>query len=82
MCPLYRGKPNLIGNGLLALLQHPAELEKLRQDPSLMKNAIKEMLRFEAPVQRLSRMALTDFEFHGCAIKKGDLMFLMIASEQ
>jgi pimeloyl-[acyl-carrier protein] synthase len=71
---------NLVGNGLLALLQHPDELEKLRQDPSLMKNAVREMLRFEAPVQRLSRMALADIKLHGRTIKKGDLLFLMAAS--
>lgn len=71
---------NLIGNGLLTLLQHPEELQKLRQNPQLMKNAILEMLRFESPVQRLSRMALVDFELEGKKIKKGDLLFLMAAA--
>lgn len=42
---------NLIGNGLLALHQHPAELEKLRADPSLVPNAIEEMLRYDNSVQ-------------------------------
>ena len=42
---------NLIGNGLLALLRNPDELERLRSDPSLMESAVEEMLRFDSPVQ-------------------------------
>ena len=42
---------NLIGNGLLALLHNPGELERLRSDPSLMESAVEEMLRFDSPVQ-------------------------------
>ncbi len=71
---------NLIGNGLLLLLQHPDELRRLRQDPSLMKSAVGEMLRVESPVQRLSRMALEDFELGGKSVRRGDLIFLMAAS--
>jgi pimeloyl-[acyl-carrier protein] synthase len=71
---------NLIGNGLLLLLQHPEEQRKLRQDPSLMKSAVVEMLRYESPVQRLSRMALANFDLCGCSIRRGDLMFLMVSS--
>lgn len=71
---------NLIGNGLLLLLQHPQEMQKLRANPGLMDSAIREMLRFESPVQRLSRMATEDLELHGCKIKRGDLVFLIAAS--
>ena len=42
---------NLIGNGLLALLCNPGELERLRSEPSLMESAVEEMLRFDSPVQ-------------------------------
>ena len=51
---------NLIGNGLLALLQHPDQLTRLRQDPSLMDSATEEPLRFDSPVQIDSRTALAD----------------------
>ncbi|MCU6209266.1 cytochrome P450 [Enterobacter cloacae] len=71
---------NLIGNGLLLLLQHPEQLQRLRENPALMPAAIREMLRFESPVQRLSRMAREDFILHGKRICKGDLIFLIAAS--
>lgn len=71
---------NLIGNGLLLLLQYPEEQQKLRENPLLMRSAISEMLRFESPVQRLSRMAIEDFKFKEANIRRGDLIFLMVAS--
>ena len=42
---------NLIGNGTLALLEHPAQLERLRQDPALMPAAVEELLRYSSPVE-------------------------------
>ncbi|MGO4774511.1 cytochrome P450, partial [Lysobacter sp. 2RAB21] len=71
---------NLVGNGLLLLLQRPDQLRALRADPALMKTAVGEMLRYESPVQRLSRMALEDFELGGHCIRAGDLMFLSAGS--
>ena len=47
---------NLIGNGTLALLRHPAELERLQADEALLPNAIEEMLRYDSPVQLTSRI--------------------------
>ena len=71
---------NLIGNGLLLLLQHPHIEAQLRNNPDLMRGAIGEMLRHESPVQRLSRMAVDDFTLQNEHIKRGDLIFLMAAS--
>jgi cytochrome P450 len=46
---------NLIGNGLHALLRHPAQLQRLRQQPALMATAVEELLRFESPLQLNNR---------------------------
>ena len=70
----------LIGNGLLLLLQHPEQLALLRQDRTLMANAIEEMLRFEPPVQFMPRFATEDIEFYGHKIKKDQLLIVLIGS--
>jgi len=61
---------NLIGNGLLTLLRHPAELARLRDDPSLTPSAVEELLRFESPSQHTARMAPADRELGGRPIRK------------
>jgi hypothetical protein len=48
---------NAIGNGLLSLLRHPDELERLRADLSLIPSAVEELLRFESPSQHTARLA-------------------------
>jgi len=71
---------NLIGNGTLALLQHPAELARLRAEPELLKSAIEEMLRFDSPVQGTARAALEDVEYGGVPIAKGALILCGIGA--
>ncbi|AUX45259.1 cytochrome P450 [Sorangium cellulosum] len=71
---------NLIGNGLYALLRHPEELEKLRRDPSLIKTAVEELLRYDSPVQMLSRVVTDDIEYKGRRIKKGQMAMLFMAA--
>ena len=66
---------SLIGNGLLALLQHPEQLEQLRQDPSLMPSAIEEMLRYESPVARQPRLIVQDVSLGGQALRQGQMAF-------
>jgi cytochrome P450 len=58
---------NLVGNGMLALLRHPDQLALLRDDPSLIKTAIEELLRFDPPVQFTSRIALEEVTLDGGA---------------
>lgn len=70
----------LIGNGMYTLLQHPDQLALLQRDPTLIPNAIEEMLRYEPPVQTMPRFAKEDLEFFGAKIKKDQLLLLSIAS--
>jgi cytochrome P450 len=71
---------HLIGNGLLALLQHPAEQLKLKASPALLQSAIEEMLRYDNPVQITYRSAVDEAEIHGKHIHKGDLVNTIIGS--
>jgi len=71
---------NLIGNGLLALLRHPDQLEWLRREPELMESAVEELLRFDSPVQTDGRTALEDIEWGGKVIKRGEQAFLLLGS--
>lgn len=61
---------NLIGNGLLTLLRHPEEMERLRSDPSLIPFAVEELLRYESPSQHTARLAPEDVELAGKHIRK------------
>jgi cytochrome P450 len=71
---------NLIGNGTLALLQHPGELARLRAQPELLKSAIEEMLRFDSPVQGTTRAALEAVEYGGKSLGRGALVILGIGA--
>ena len=61
---------NLIGNGLLTLLSHSQEMEKLRSNSSLIPSATEELLRYESPSQHTARLAHTDIELGGKKIRK------------
>lgn len=71
---------NLLGSGLYTLLRHPQQLELLRANPALMSNALKEMLRFETPVQYTGRRVKVETQLHGHTLKKGDLVILLIGA--
>jgi pimeloyl-[acyl-carrier protein] synthase len=70
----------LIGNAMWLLLSHPEQLEMLRANPDLMPNAIEEVLRFEPPVQHMTRIALEDMDFHGVQIRKHQLCEVYLGS--
>jgi cholest-4-en-3-one 26-monooxygenase len=63
---------NLISHGMLALMEHPDERQKLIDDPSLLPSAVDEMLRYASPVMYMRRTAQADVELHGQTVKKGD----------
>jgi cytochrome P450 len=71
---------NLIGNGLLALLRHPAELRALADDPALIQTGVEELLRFDGPVQRTGRMTMADVEIGGRQIPKGSIVAAVIGA--
>jgi hypothetical protein len=71
---------NLIGNGLLTLLRHPAEMQRLRDDPELIPSAVEELLRYESPSQHTARLARTDVELGGRKIRKRDAVIAVMGA--
>lgn len=72
---------NLLGNGTLALLQHPDQLQKLRDDPTLIRGAVEEFLRFHSPVSiGTNRWAGEDLEFGGKQMRRGDPVLVGLAA--
>ena len=71
---------HLIGNGLLALLRHPHQFQRLRDNPTLMAGAIEEFLRYDSPLQRQLRKAAIDLKLGGKQIREGDLVSVMLGS--
>ena len=78
---LYAGHlttKNLIGNGILALLRNPDQTEHLRRNPSLIKTAVEEFLRYDAPVSGAVRRVSEDFSAAGIDLKANELIFLSV----
>jgi cytochrome P450 len=71
---------NLIGNGILALLQNPGQREALRSNPDFIVSAVEELLRYDSPVQKMGRIALADIHVAGKQIKKGELVCFSFAA--
>ena len=71
---------NLIGNGTLALLHNPDEIQRLRDDPMLLSGAIDELLRFDSPVQLDSRIAREPVELRGRRIAPGQRVLCLLGA--
>jgi hypothetical protein len=71
---------NLIGNGMLALLHNLEQLGKLTSDSSLIVSTVEELLRFDSPLQRQTRVAKEDFELGGKQIRKGQPVLAMLGA--
>lgn len=71
---------NLIGNGVLALLQNPGQREALSANPDLIVSAVEELLRYDSPVQKMGRIALADIHIAGKQIEKGQLVCFSFAA--
>ncbi len=71
---------NLIGNGMLALLRNPGQLQRLRDDPGLIPAAVDELLRFDSPVQTDFRRVLEDCEVNGFPLRARDNVVLSLGA--
>lgn len=72
---------NLIGNGMLALLEHPDAMNRLQRDPALIKTAVEELLRYTSPVlMSTERYAREDLNLHGVTIPRGGMTLGVIGS--
>jgi len=71
---------NLIGNAVLALLRHPGERRRLQADPTLMRNAVEEFLRYDSIVQATARVATEDLEVGGKTIRPGEFIILVFGA--
>jgi cytochrome P450 len=71
---------NLIGNGTLALLRHPGELRRLRENPGLIGSAVEELLRYDGPVQRTARIPSEAVTIGGRTIEAGEMVMPFIGA--
>jgi hypothetical protein len=71
---------NVSGNGLLALLEHPGQLARLRADPGLLPTAIEELMRFDSPLQLFERTATDDVPLGGITVERGQKIAALLGS--
>ncbi|TQF33687.1 cytochrome P450 [Bradyrhizobium sp. UNPA324] len=71
---------NTMSGSLLALSQHPEQYRKLRENPALLDSFVPEVIRWQTPLAHMRRTALSDFEFRGKQIKKGDKVVMWYVS--
>ena len=71
---------SLIGNGMLALLKNPAQLQRLRAEPELLDSAIDELLRYDSPVQFIIRVVMEDLAFKGREMRAGQKIMILVGA--
>lgn len=71
---------NLLGNALVCLFREPRQLKLVQENPSLLPQAIEEVLRFESPIQRGWRRIGRDTELRGQLLREGELVFMMLGA--
>jgi cholest-4-en-3-one 26-monooxygenase len=71
---------NLINHAMLALIDHPDQAQRLRQDPSLWDTGVEEMLRWGSSIHNFRRTATRDTEIRGVPIREGDKVVIYYAS--
>jgi cytochrome P450 len=71
---------NLIANGVLAFARHPDQLQRVSDEPSLVRTAVDEILRYDPPVQFTARVALEDIDIDGTTLGKGEFAMVLVAA--
>ena len=71
---------NLIGNGMYTLLRHPQEMAELRANPELIRTTVEELLRYESPIQFVTRVVKEDMEVDGVRVREGELIVFMLGA--
>jgi cytochrome P450 len=71
---------NLIGNGLLALHRAPDQWRRLKDDPSLIPNAVEELLRFDSSVQMTGRVTNTELEIGGVTLPPNESVIMLLGA--
>ena len=71
---------NAASGGLIALIENPGEMAKLKENPSLVNKATEEIVRWTSPVIQFCRTPVEDFEMHGQKVKAGDSLCLLYPS--
>jgi len=71
---------NVLANGTLALIRHPDQLRRFRQEPGLAPAAVEELMRYDTPAQVLFREAREDIVVEGQRIEKGEVAFVFVGA--
>ncbi|MFJ2811598.1 cytochrome P450 [Kitasatospora sp. NPDC087271] len=71
---------HLVGNGVLALLRHPGQLARLREDPGLIRGAVEELARYDTVTQAIVRVVAEDLEIGGRTLREGELAYLFLGA--
>ncbi len=71
---------NLIGNGMLALLRHPQQMQHIKTQPMLIQSAVEEILRYDSPIQITTRVATEDVDLDGVTIRVGEKALLCLGA--
>jgi len=71
---------HLIGNSILALLDHPDQFRRLRSNPERVRLAVEELLRYDGPIELRRRIAVADVDVGGVLVRRGDLVLVSLAA--
>jgi pimeloyl-[acyl-carrier protein] synthase len=71
---------NLIGNGMLAFLRHPQQMQQIKSQPQLIQSAVEEILRYDSPLQITTRVATEDVVLDGVTIRVGEKALLCLGA--
>lgn len=71
---------NLIGNGMLALLRHPQQMQQIKTQPMLIQSAVEEILRYDSPIQITTRVATEDIDLDGITIRVGEKVLVVLGA--